>query len=1007
MRRLFSLLILGGWLLQSSVHSGEHSSPNVVVIISDDHGYPDFGYMGHPEIKTPQLDRLASESLVFKRGYVTTSICSPSLATMLTGLYPHQHGHTGNDPLKGVSRKPFIDEFLKYPQLPALLQERGYLSLHTGKYWQGDPARSGFTHHMGATGRHGSDVSLGIGRDGMQPIYDFIGEAQAAEKPFLVWYAPFLPHTPHNPPKRLLDKYKHVGAQAEYYAMVDWLDETCGELLGHLDDKGLRDNTVILFISDNGWGSLGKGSVKSSPYELGVRTPISIRWPGEVKPGMDEHTLASNLDIFPTVLDVCGAEPVANLPGISLLDAPAMANRKSLFLENYTHDMLDVAHPEYGLRARSCVQQDWKLTVWQEPHSDLEVKGWQMQAPDNPVELFNLTADPMERKNLAATHPDKVAELKEELDAWWVPAEYPKSKPHGLSWKRTPGLVSRWSEELLLEKPLNEYPRPSLVRKEWRNLNGVWDFLGNGPVPPNLPTHFPNKALVPSATQAVTSCLDKDYERGWYAKTIEIPADWAGKKVRLHCEAIGTKSTLYFDGVELGSQVGGFERVSYELPKVRPGAKHQLLVYFDDTDDRMPRGKAHRLSGLWQSVWMEPVAEDYILSFQQTPDVDRDQLMLKLKSTDPSLRVVARAFNRGKQVAVRSGTAQEELALSIPNPNLWSPEDPFLYDLSLELIRDGEVIDRAESYFGMRKISRAEVDGAPRILLNNEVYYQTGLLEHGLWPDSGLTPPSDECLKWEIQTAKAMGFNTIRTHLKIESERWYYWCDKLGMLIWQDVPRQNAFVHKAHETDEDKQLQRDTVRDMITQFYNHPSIISWVLFNEANGQFEPEEMTVLAQDLDQSRLINATSHVWLQDEVKRKWRDLQKRYNVDYYDAHCYERNLRFYDYDSRHLPAVFGEFGGIGYEIKGHTLQSDRKPHGYGENAQSADELMDEYEKLVRQAVAMRDSDNLCAIVYTELIDYKEEVNGFITFDRNVVKVDPVRMHALNMLFRNPSLKK
>ena len=422
MHRIFFLLTLGLGLSPACAADSDHSTPNVVVIISDDHGYPDFGFMGHPDIKTPHLDQLAEESLLFKRGYVTTSICSPSLATMLTGLYPHQHGHTGNDPLTGHSRTPFLNAFFSHAQLPALLQKNGYLSLHTGKYWQGNPELSGFTHHMGATERHGSKASLGIGRDGIQPIYDFIGEAQAAGNPFLVWYAPFLPHTPHNPPKRLLEKYRHVGAQAKYYAMVDWLDETCGELLGHLDEKGLRENTVILFISDNGWGSLGKGSVKSSPYELGVRTPIMVRWPGRVTPRIDEDSLVSNLDIFPTVLDLCGVKPTSAVPGISLLDHDKVAERDALFLENYTHDMLDVDHPEYALRARSCVQKDWKLTVWQAPHPDLDVKGWQMESPAESVELFNLSNDPMERSNLAAEHPEKVAELLAQINAWWDPA---------------------------------------------------------------------------------------------------------------------------------------------------------------------------------------------------------------------------------------------------------------------------------------------------------------------------------------------------------------------------------------------------------------------------------------------------------------------------------------------------------------------------------------------------------------------------------------------------------
>jgi len=572
-----------------------------------------------------------------------------------------------------------------------------------------------------------------------------------------------------------------------------------------------------------------------------------------------------------------------------------------------------------------------------------------------------------------------------------------------LSWKRTSQLTSRWAEELLKAIPLPEYPRPTFVRKEWVNLNGGWDFLGNGPVPPQLPDNFSDKALVPSSTQAITSCLEKEYERGWYRKTIQIPDDWAGKKILFHCEAIGTKSTIYLDGAKLGESEGGFKRITHELPALTPGKTHQVLVYFDDTDQRMPRGKLHRMSGLWQSVWIEPVAGDYIISFKQTPDIDTSCLVIHVVATDPNLTVTITARDQGKIVATAEGTSQKSLALHIHGQKLWTPENPFLYDLGIELKKDGVVIDQVESYFGMRKISRGFVDGAPRILLNNEVYYQTGLLEHGRWPDSDFTQPSDECLTWEIQTAIDMGFNTIRNHLKIESERWYYWCDKMGMLVWQDLPVPTFFSAYRPKSEEDKQILRGTLRDMIVQRYNHPCIISWIIFNEGGAQFEPRKMTLLAKKLDMSRLINTTSHIWLTDEAKREPGDSQSRFNTDYFDMHCYERTLRFYEDNNSYIPATFGEFGGIGYAIEGHAWQTPRKPWGYGPMVHSAEELLSEYEMLVKQAVAMRETDDLCAIIYTELMDHFDEVNGFITFDRKVVKVDVEKVRKINMMFRTP----
>lgn len=403
--------------------AGDPERPNVVLIISDDQGYADYSFMGHEMIQTPRLDKLASQSLVYERGYVTTGVCCPSLSTMLTGMYPHQHRTTGNDPLPGISRMPWVSFFRGMPQLPKLMSDAGYLTLQTGKYWHANPKVSGFTDSMGETLRHGSPYSLSIGRKTMQPIWDFIQKAQDQQKPFMVWYAPFLPHMPHTPPERLEKKYVDMGAgpQAKYYAMCEWFDETCGELLDHLDEKGLGDNTVIFYICDNGWGSYGKGSVKASPYELGVRTPIMVKWPGKVAAKMDLENLASNLDLAPTVLAACGIDIPKEMEGIDLLDHDAVTARKHLFLENFAHDMLDVDDPVAPLRARSVVSKDWKLTIWRHPHPLLATKPWQMEIPTDWLQLYELQNDPLEGNNLAEANPEKVEELKKTLNAWWNP----------------------------------------------------------------------------------------------------------------------------------------------------------------------------------------------------------------------------------------------------------------------------------------------------------------------------------------------------------------------------------------------------------------------------------------------------------------------------------------------------------------------------------------------------------------------------------------------------------
>lgn len=405
--------------------SATPSRPNVVLIISDDQGFAEYGFMGHPVVQTPRLDRLARQSVVFTRGYVTTALCSPSLATMLTGLYPHQHRITGNDPANKDQRPLWYEAFEKCPRLPAMLGEKGYLSLQTGKYWMGHYSRAGFTHGMTTKGRHG-DAGLAIGRKTMQPIYDFIDEARAKQRPFFVWYAPFMPHLPHTPPKRFLDKY--LGAtkgrdQALYFAMCEWFDETCGQLLDFLDRRKLSEDTLVVYVCDNGWpiradwdevpGNGGKGS----PYELGVRTPIMLRWPGHVSPQIDRNTLACNLDIVPTILSACGLEPTDAMPGLNLLDRKALERRDTLFLENFAHDMADIDAPEKSLRARSCIHGDWKLILWKTPQPKLRTSG--PPKPEADVELYNLKEDPFEDRNLAALLPEEVSDLTKRIERWW------------------------------------------------------------------------------------------------------------------------------------------------------------------------------------------------------------------------------------------------------------------------------------------------------------------------------------------------------------------------------------------------------------------------------------------------------------------------------------------------------------------------------------------------------------------------------------------------------------
>jgi arylsulfatase A-like enzyme len=404
--------------------------PNIVLIISDDHAWTDYGFMGHPHIRTPNLDQLASQSLTFRRGYVPSSLCCPSLASIITGLYPHQHRITSNDPPMppGKSGSKFYQssdykagrEVMNRhldaaPTLPRMLADAGYDSLQTGKWWQGDYKRGGFTHGMTRGDRHGDD-GIDIGRRTMQPIYDFIAEARQQDRPFFVWYAPMMPHQAHNPPPRFLKHYKDVAPTipvAKYWGMVEWFDDTVGQLLSHLDDQKLADDTIVLYVTDNGWitdPQTGQYAPKSkqSQYDGGLRTPILIRWPGQVKPERSE-SLAMSIDIMPTLLAAAGLKPTPQMQGISLLDEKARDARKAIFGECFLHESKNVDDPSASLRWRWTIEGDWKLIV---PNLAIE--------RNSEIELYDLTNDPHEEQNLARENDAKVAVMNKKLDAWWA-----------------------------------------------------------------------------------------------------------------------------------------------------------------------------------------------------------------------------------------------------------------------------------------------------------------------------------------------------------------------------------------------------------------------------------------------------------------------------------------------------------------------------------------------------------------------------------------------------------
>lgn len=434
--------------------------PNIVFLISDDHSWTDYGFMGHPHTETPNLDRLAARSALFTRGYVPTALCRPALMTLVTGLYTHQHKTSGNDPALlpenrggetgkarrspraespqyAALREQLISHIDQHPTLPKLLSQRGYLSHQSGKWWEGSYQRGGFTHGMTRGfpkpgGRHGDD-GLKIGREGMEPIFEFMDMAVAEEQPFFLWYAPFMPHSPHTPPDRLFKKYKAKGIEsdfvARYYAMVEWFDETCGQLIDRIESKGLAENTLIVYVGDNGWVQQEDAAgyaprSKQSANEGGTRQPTMFCWPGVIQPGDRGDQLCSSVDIVPTALAAAGAPITDSLPGYNLLPVLRSGEptpRDVVYGESFAHDVADIEDPEETLLYRWVIEGKWKLLLTY----DGKLGRYASSHPrtEKRPQLFDLISDPHENRNLAAEHPEVVARLAKKLQQWWPVTE--------------------------------------------------------------------------------------------------------------------------------------------------------------------------------------------------------------------------------------------------------------------------------------------------------------------------------------------------------------------------------------------------------------------------------------------------------------------------------------------------------------------------------------------------------------------------------------------------------
>jgi beta-galactosidase/beta-glucuronidase len=561
-------------------------------------------------------------------------------------------------------------------------------------------------------------------------------------------------------------------------------------------------------------------------------------------------------------------------------------------------------------------------------------------------------------------------------------------------WKPAEGpLTTRWTADVSPRNPLPEYPRPQMVRKQWQNLNGLWQFAV-APKDAPKPSAFEGSILVPFPIESALSGVKRmvsENERIWYRRLIDLPLSWRGKRILLHFGAVDFEAKVWINGLEVGTHRGGYDAFSFDITDaLRSGLNELVVSAWDPTDaGTQPRGKQVRkphgiwytpVSGIWQTVWLEPVNAASITGLKITPDVDGGAILVEPITPallgDYRLEIVVK--DRGSKVASAVIQPGKEARILIPKPKLWSPEKPFLYDLTVNLNLGRRHMDTVQSYFGMRKISLGkDHKGFTRIMLNNEPYFQFGPLDQGFWPDGIYTAPTDQALRYDIEMTRKLGFNMARKHVKVEPARWYYWCDKLGLLVWQDMPSGDKYISGQQpditRTPESGRQFEQELTSLVAGLYNHPSIVTWVPYNEGWGQWDTARISEMVKKLDPSRLVNSVSG----------WTD---RGVGDMNDMHKYPGPGA--PEPERNRATVLGEFGGLGLPMPGHTWQAE-KNWGY-RSFTDRTSLQAAYLDLIAKLFPLIEEKGLSAAVYTQTTDVEIEVNGLMTYDRAVVKMDP-----------------
>lgn len=571
-------------------------------------------------------------------------------------------------------------------------------------------------------------------------------------------------------------------------------------------------------------------------------------------------------------------------------------------------------------------------------------------------------------------------------------------------------IKTEWADKVDPQNVLPEYPRPIMERQQWLNLNGLWDYAITKKDAP-LPKTFDGKILVPFAIESSLSGVGKTIKADqslWYERKFQIPEDWKGKNVLLNFGAVDWKAEVFVNGNKIGEHTGGYTPFSFNITKNLKDGENSLAVrVWDSTGNGLPRGKQIEnprgifytsVSGIWQTVWLEPVSASHISGLKITPDLDSSSFDIRVDSDDKSATATIKVLDNGKVVAQTTAAANKTANIPVKNPKLWWPKSPFLYDLEITLSnKGGEQVDSVKSYAAMRKFSIAKHGrfGGVDFTLNNKKFFTFGPLDQGWWPDGLYTAPTDEALKFDIQRTKDLGFNSIRKHVKVEPARWYTHCDRLGMVVWQDMPsmfgegdgwQPRGFFQGEERTVSKKfeETYRKEWKEIMESLHSYPCIAIWVPFNEAWGQFKTKEITEWTKSMDPSRLVNSASGGNYFD-------------CGDIVDSHDYGNPI-MYIFNNQKVNVV-GEYGGIGCAVDGHLWVKD-KNWGYGK-MRSQEEVTKRFVELTNRFIDMTKYGCFGAI-YTQTTDVEIEVNGLFTYDRKVLKVDEEKVREVNQKLSN-----